>query len=460
MNLMPLTEAVAKISAKTPVGSVLRSAEWAEVPLALRERAQFSAGVESARVLQAIQERMEGLIKLQREQLASGDTATFDRSSFIDAIRAIARDEGLTPEDPAKRGTIQDITSVPRLGMIFDMQQAQAQEYARWKMDQTEGALLLYPAQEFVRIEPRRVPRQNWPERWAAAGGRFFEGRMIALKTDPVWEKLSRFGTPWPPFDFNSGMGIEDVDRDEAVRLGVMAADQGVEPIVKDFNERLEASAEGLSQELRDVLKTHFGDQIAVEGDRIAWQSNQGAAYESKRASEREMARSVFQRMEASLGGLGRGIPASETIGGLDESARHQAAVQAAAVAAGRKPIYHEQLGEWAEPLAAALRKALPENVPVQAEAGHVIVWRPEITTFQAALSEIRAGRGNDLLGYGPTPLNAPGNVTVLIKDEGGHTVGGFQTVRAGAALFAKARAQDFADATGRPHTYVIGGRP
>jgi hypothetical protein len=31
--------------------------------------------------------------------------------------------------------------------------------------------------------------------------------RMIARKDSPIWEALSRFGTPYPPFDFNSGCG-------------------------------------------------------------------------------------------------------------------------------------------------------------------------------------------------------------------------------------------------------------
>lgn len=39
---------------------------------------------------------------------------------------------------------------------------------------------------------------------------------MIALKSDRVWTNFSRFGRPYPPSDFGSGMGVEDIDRDEA----------------------------------------------------------------------------------------------------------------------------------------------------------------------------------------------------------------------------------------------------
>ena len=46
---------------------------------------------------------------------------------------------------------------------------------------------------------------------------------MIALKNDPVWTALSRFGRPWPPFDYDSGMGIADIDRETAETLGLLA---------------------------------------------------------------------------------------------------------------------------------------------------------------------------------------------------------------------------------------------
>ena len=65
---------------------------------------------------------------------------------------------------------------------------------------------------------------------------------MIALKTDPIWTKISRFGHPWPPFDFNSGMGVRDVSRADAIRLGVIqAADPPPKmPETKPMNDDLE----------------------------------------------------------------------------------------------------------------------------------------------------------------------------------------------------------------------------
>lgn len=277
--LAPLTEAVRSISTKTPVGSALRSAAWSAVPVALRMRSQFSAGVESLHVLQSVQDRMVGLIKLESEKVESGKTATFDRSSFIDSIRKIAREEGLDQlVDPTDRGTIRDITSIPRLGMIFDMQKAMAQGFARWKGDQNEGALLLYPAWEFKRVAPRKMPRQNWPERWVHAGGKIVGDpnapRMVALKNDSVWEKLSAFGTPWPPFDFNSGMGLEDVDYDDAVNLGLLKDGDVPEPRTEEFNAGLQASVQGLGDEMKKFLQEAFPGQVVVQKGTAWWKGD------------------------------------------------------------------------------------------------------------------------------------------------------------------------------------------
>lgn len=282
MTLTPLAEAVKKIDAKTPIGSVLRSREWEHVPLALRERAQFSAGVTSARVLQTIQDRISKQLKLQREAMANGKEAIFDRSSFIDELRDIARQEGLTPDEG--KGTITDITSIPRLGMIYDMQNQMATGFARWKFDASEGAMLLWPAWRLVREREAKVPR-DWRARWAEAGEAVGwegadEGSMVALKTSPIWAKLSRFGTPWPPFDYNSGMGVEDVDRDEAIALGLM--EDGKIPEAsgeEDFNEGLEASTKGLGDELIEKLERAFKGQIDISSETIRWsQPVSGAA--------------------------------------------------------------------------------------------------------------------------------------------------------------------------------------
>lgn len=264
--ISPLPEAVRRIAAKTPVASRLRTAEWSRVPLALRERAQFSAGVESVRLLGTIQDKLEKRIGMVQEEVAGG-TAHVDRSSFIGDLRKIAQEEGLG----TGTGGLTDVSSRKRLGLVYDMQTRQAAEFARWKMGEDPDVLDAYPAQELIREEDRIVPR-DWRARWAGKGGRFPMGRMVALKSDPVWAAISAFGTPWPPFDFGSGMGIEDVSREEAESLGVLPAGQKVEPQgERDFNESLEASVADVPPDLQDWMEMSFGDKVAIVDGRAEW---------------------------------------------------------------------------------------------------------------------------------------------------------------------------------------------
>jgi hypothetical protein len=269
----PLPEAVGQLSAKTPVGSVLRSAQWAEMPLALRQRAQFSAAVEDLRWLANVQDKLNKAISLQRERLANGNEAFVDRSSFIADMRKLADTFDLPQADPQLVGSLQDIRSSARLGMIFDIQTGQANGYAQWKMDQDPDVLDAFPAQELVRMANRRVPRR-WRDRWIAEGGKIFGGRMIALKTDRIWRGISRFRTPWPPFDFRSGMGVEDVSQDEAETLGLLKPDEEVLPIIEDFNAELKASVRDLPPDFQDSVKNLFGDQVRIANGEAAWRGN------------------------------------------------------------------------------------------------------------------------------------------------------------------------------------------
>jgi hypothetical protein len=271
--------AAAKLRAKVPVGSVLNTAEWAQVPDALRDRAFFSAELEKVRLLQRMQDRIQTALDLVRREGtgADGGPGAFQtREKFIAEMQQLAREEGLDPRgsrgQPDAYGTIKDITSERRLKLIYDVQIESSQEYARWKAEQDPDVLAAYPAQQFVRVSPRNVPREDWPERWSQAGGEFYEGnRMIALKGDRVWIALSRFGVPWPPFDFGSGMGLVDIGREEAERLGLLQRGDAVKPMEIDFNKGMQASVADLSPEYRRQLQSTFGDQIEIKGDAVQW---------------------------------------------------------------------------------------------------------------------------------------------------------------------------------------------
>lgn len=267
----PLADAVSHLSRKTPIGSTLRSADWASMPLALRQRGQFSATVESVRVMAAVQEKLLTSVALMRETVAKGE-ALVDRSSFIGDMRKMLDDMGYLPQ-PGKSGSLQDLSSRKRLGLIFDVQTAQAQGYAEWKKGMDPDLLDAAPAQELVRVEHRAAPR-DWHARWEKAGGTLIDGRMVALKTDGIWKRISRFGTPYPPFDFQSGMGLDEIFRDEAEQLGLLKSGEELQPTVEDFNAELQASISNLNPVWRDGLQSIFGDQIEIQGHTVAWKGN------------------------------------------------------------------------------------------------------------------------------------------------------------------------------------------
>lgn len=126
-----------------------------------------------------------------------------------------------------------DYSAFHRLRMIVDINRRFFQQRERWKMDTDRDALDIFPARELLRVEDRDNPR-NWGQRWDAAFAPFrgatraSSGRMVALINHPGWKLLSAFGLPWPPFDVDSGMDFESVERGDAKSLGLIAAGEQI----------------------------------------------------------------------------------------------------------------------------------------------------------------------------------------------------------------------------------------
>lgn len=228
-------KAVSRFEGRQVTPSARTSADWERVAPALREKCFFSARVNDAEVLGKMRELIGQAVDSSKRK---PNEALVSQDKFISEMKSFLRSRGY-----AMGGSkLTDITSRRRLGLIYDMNVQEAREYARYVRGQDADALDMYPAQEFLRVESRRVPRTDWPMRWRAAGGRIRGGRMVALKSDPVWTNLSRFGRPYPPFDYGSGMGVEDIDRGEAIELGLLPDDEPADEI-PDFDIALEAEA-------------------------------------------------------------------------------------------------------------------------------------------------------------------------------------------------------------------------
>lgn len=276
----PWYEAAQKLAEKTPVAAKLTSREWEDVPLALRDRAFFSSRVESARLVRRMRDDLAGALAQSRDRRGRG----FDRDNFIGRARELAAAEGVsTIGAPGEIGSIKDIRSVARLGLVYDTNTQMAQNWARMRTDFAAGALDAYPAWRFERIEDRIKPRGDafWRGRWNAAGsavgwrGASSEA-MAALKTSPIWMALGAlgpFGNPYPPFDWGSGMGVADLTREEAEAIGLLDPGRPMPPAKEPagFNAQLDSDLGDLTDAEQDKLKEQFGDQVWIAKGFARW---------------------------------------------------------------------------------------------------------------------------------------------------------------------------------------------
>jgi hypothetical protein len=182
-----------------------------------------------------------------------------------------------------------------RLMLILRTNTALARGFGQWQEGNDPDILLAYPAQELTRHGRRKVPRK-WREIWDAARANLGQlttatpsgsGRLIALKNDPMWMAISDFGVPWPPFKYNSGMGVDDVDYETSIELGLITP-AGL-PLRKELaaptrtapnkppplrmNSGLKASASGMDADFIGALTSTFsglsliGAELVFSGD-------------------------------------------------------------------------------------------------------------------------------------------------------------------------------------------------
>lgn len=223
----PVFDAFLAASERSAMPTGLSTAGLRELSADLRARMVFTARGTSAIFASKIKE----VVNL----LAAGDIGPADaRLALIETLRALGyTPEGGFPETPtwkvppALEGTLQDLSSFRRLDLIVRTQLELMQGAGQQARGQTPDRLEAAPAWELIRVLDVTVPR-DWPARWTVADGRMTDGRMIALKGDPVWGELGSsanfddaLDTDHPPFAFNSGMGWREIQREEALALGI-----------------------------------------------------------------------------------------------------------------------------------------------------------------------------------------------------------------------------------------------
>lgn len=252
------------------------------VQAGLRDRAFFSSQVAQMHILDAAR-------KVSAEYAEGGS----DLSKLRMRMREYLQSGGYTPQ-PGEEGTIKDLLSKSRLDAIIKTNVEQARGFINYASGIEPGAFAAFPAQELRRIQRRNHERPDWPERWRRAmdkvGGKECtvtpDGRMVALKTSPVWSALSVFGQPFPPFDWGSGMGVMDVSKDEAIKFGLITQEKLKHEVDKLEQRREEKTLPSLTGHLSAKvayrpnskewleLKDQFGDFVKYEGGEIKWRED------------------------------------------------------------------------------------------------------------------------------------------------------------------------------------------
>lgn len=274
VRVQSLQAAIDRLKGREIVPTSSKSAIWEKQPPAIKERILFMSRVNNMKALGELKGRL-----LKAMEPDTGEPF-MDRGRFALEMQQVMRKHGL---DTGKGG-LSNPASARRLRLVYDHQMQSAYEYAKWEKGQSPSLLAEYPAQEFLRVSNRKQPRpsQLWRDRWRIAGGRLINGRMVALKNDPVWTRISRFGTPYPPYDFGSGMGIESIDRDEAESLGLLKPGEPVEPDGREFMDDMQVNIEEkgkLDEDAAKELKSVFGDKVSISGSTVAWVGEQGETY-------------------------------------------------------------------------------------------------------------------------------------------------------------------------------------
>lgn len=139
-------------------------------------------------------------------------------------VREALAEAGYNAENPGSWNDMKDGTA--RQKLILDTNEKKAAGYAWYESMRESDA---YPAQQLVRVGSRRNPR-DWQSRWrnayaqlpAEEQAKALLSPMIALTDCRIWQLLSRWGDPYPPFDYGSGMDVDPVDYDTAARLGLV----------------------------------------------------------------------------------------------------------------------------------------------------------------------------------------------------------------------------------------------
>lgn len=261
------------------------SQAWQSVAPAIRQRAFFSASVNSARVLHRFRSMLLDWQSGAVETITtpSGGVETAYKQTGLAAFRERASEllvsEGLASPEDFRNNSIRNIAGNARLKLVFQTNTAQAQEFAIYQSRISDPARLnRFPAAEFVRTPGAVVPR---PLHVANEGAvrRFDDMAFWLAMNSPA---IGGFAVPWGPWGFNSFMTTFPVSRKRAERLGLVKSGERVMPpdltrfgvsLPARFNHGVTARIEDITPEIRqqsiNTITARLGPQAVTPDGKL-----------------------------------------------------------------------------------------------------------------------------------------------------------------------------------------------
>lgn len=186
----------------------------------------------------------------------------------------------------------------PRLIEVIESSQ---RCYGRmWEESKNTDAIWQYPAWELCLGQYWEESLSEWHSRWQGCGGQLHEGRMIAVKWDTIWAKLSStfydgLGQPYPPYARSSCAHWTSIDQDEAIVTGAIS-----ESVFNDYVAQfpreplLGKDGNPISKELLQSLLNELTESIHRRGG-----PPPGATRSERVAHERKQREETFARIHA-----------------------------------------------------------------------------------------------------------------------------------------------------------------
>lgn len=262
LDPVTFSEALADRDVRQLLPTSLSSRDIQELAPSIRNRAVFSARVDSARHLSVL----DNITRMILDPERNPDGTPRQPGQYMNETRArsLLRDHleqlGYEPA-PGTEGGIKDLRSERRIRLQLQMPIDFARNYGHASQMNDPAILDEFPGQRLLPSyanEPR--PDAFWSKRWKAAGlPGPFGNDYVALKSDPGWSRLSIFGNPYPPFSWGSRREVEDVERSLCEEYGLIEPGEQAEPMPLDERPVM-ASIPEASPDLMDAILKQFPD--------------------------------------------------------------------------------------------------------------------------------------------------------------------------------------------------------